>query len=321
MVAVAGEALIDMVPTGRADEFQAAPGGSPANVAVGLARSGVPTRMLARLGADLLGRRLRRHLSGNGVDLRYAVGASEPSSLALVDLAPDGSADYDFRLDGACDWQWTDAELADALDGDVRALHTGSLALILPPGADVLQRLVVRARPHATISYDPNCRPLLEDRADVHSRIETMLPVTDIIKASAEDLHWLYPGRPIQDVLRDWNSRGPALTIVTLGAAGAVALGSPEHGPIQRPGRTVTVVDTVGAGDAFTSGLLAHLHRRDLLGASRRDALRASTSDEIADLLDDAILVAALTCARRGANPPTRTEILAAPAHQGPPRQ
>jgi fructokinase len=133
VVAVAGEVIMDMVPAGGVDLFRAAPGGSPANVAVGLARLGVPARLLARLSGDVLGRRLRSHLAGNGVDLSHAVDASEPSSLAIVVLAEDGSADYDFRVDGTADWQWTDAEVADAVDG-VLALHVGSLGLTTPPG-------------------------------------------------------------------------------------------------------------------------------------------------------------------------------------------
>jgi fructokinase len=161
VVAVAGEALIDLVPAGREGLFEAAPGGSPANVAVGLARLGVPVRLLARIAADPLGRRIRAHLSGNGVDLSRAVKASEPTSLAIVTVGPDGSPEYDFRVEGTADWQWRDAELIGALDDRVAALHGGSLAFTMPPGADALARLFERARDTATVSYDPNCRPLL----------------------------------------------------------------------------------------------------------------------------------------------------------------
>ena len=121
VVAVAGEVITDLVPAGSDGLFRAAPGGSPANVAVGLARLEVPARMLARLSSDVLGRRLREHLQRNGVDLSRVVEASEPSSLAIVALQPDGSAAYDFRVDGTADWQWTDDELTEALDGVERA--------------------------------------------------------------------------------------------------------------------------------------------------------------------------------------------------------
>jgi fructokinase len=142
VVAVAGEALVDFVPAGGPGVFRAAPGGSPANVAVGLARLRVPTRLLARIADDLLGHRLRAHLDANGVDLSFAVRAAEPTSLAIVAVGRDGVVEYDFRVEGTADWQWRDHELAGALDGGVVALHAGSLALTMPPGADVLQRLL-----------------------------------------------------------------------------------------------------------------------------------------------------------------------------------
>src|SRR5215211_3773156 len=154
VVAVAGEALVDFVPAGGPGVFRAAPGGSPANVAVGLARLRVPTRLLARIADDLLGHRLRAHLDANGVDLSFAVRAAEPTSLAI----------------------------------GVVALHAGSLALTMAPGADVLQRLLAKARQAMTVSYDPNCRPLLMGSADaVRGRIEALVALADVVKASADD--------------------------------------------------------------------------------------------------------------------------------------
>ena len=133
VVAVAGEALIDLVPAGREGLFEAVPGGSPANVAVRLARLGVPARLLARIAADPLGRRIRNHLAGNGVDLSWAVKAGEPTSPAIVAVGPDGSPEYAFRVEGTADWQWRDAELTGVLDDQVVALHGGSLAFTMPP--------------------------------------------------------------------------------------------------------------------------------------------------------------------------------------------
>ncbi len=194
VVAVAGEAITDMVPAGADGVFRAAPGGSPANVAVGLARLDVPARMLARLSDDVLGRRLRAHLETNGVDLSHAVAAPEPSSLAIVALQPDGSAAYDFRVDGTADWQWTDDELATALDG-VAALHVGSLGLTTPPGGAVLRRLAARAGATATVTFDPNVRHLLMGPpAEVLLVVHEMLAVADVVKASDEDVGWLEPG-------------------------------------------------------------------------------------------------------------------------------
>lgn len=303
MVAVAGEVLTDLVPAGEDGVFRAAPGGSPGNVAVGLARLDVPVRMLARLSDDVLGRRLRAHLESNGVDLSYAVDAPEPSSLAIVALQPDGSAAYDFRVDGTSDWQWTDAELATALDG-VAALHVGSLGLTTPPGGEVLRRLALRASATATVSFDPNVRHLLMGpREEVLAVVHEMLQVADVVKASDEDVAWLEPGRAFEEVAAAWQAHGPALVVVTRGADGAVAAGA-ASGTVSRPGMPVVVADTVGAGDSFTSALIAGLARRDLLGAGRRDALRAMTAEDVATLLDQAVEVSAVTCARPGADPP-----------------
>lgn len=308
VVAVAGETITDLVPAGEDGLFRAAPGGSPANVAVGLARLDVPVRMLVRLSSDVLGRRLREHLESNGVDLSYAVDASEPSSLAIVVLQPDGSADYDFRVDGTADWQWTDEELTGALQG-VHALHVGSLALTTPPGGLVLRRLAARARATATVSFDPNVRHLLMGTPqEVMVVVDAMLGVADVVKASVEDVEWLAPGRSPDEVASEWMSRGPSLVVVTRGGDGALAVGR-SSGAVERPGVPVEVADTVGAGDSFTGALLAGLRQRDLLGSDRRDALGALDADVVGALLDEAVAVSAVTCSRRGADPPTAAEM------------
>jgi fructokinase len=309
-ITVVGEALIDLVPAERDDLFEAAPGGSPANVAIGLARLSVPVQLGARLAGDSFGRRLRAHLIANAVDLTPAVPAAEPTSLAIVSVGAHGGPEYDFRVAGTADWQWSDAELAAIPDDGVVALHTGSLAAILPPGAAAVLRLVQRARGSTTISYDPNCRPLLMGAPDrVRGVVEELVGLSDVVKASAEDLEWLYPGTRSADVAAAWLALGPAMVVVTLGADGALAVNASASGPLTRPGRRVVVVDTVGAGDAFVSALLAGLFRRDLLGVPRREALRAVGQRVLADVLDEAVLASALTCTRRGANPPTLQEL------------
>jgi fructokinase len=311
VVAVAGEALVDFVPAGRG-LFQAAPGGSPANVAVGLARLEVPARMLARIADDLLGHRLRAHLAGNGVDLSRVVRAAEPTSLAIVAVGRDGVVEYDFRVDGTADWQWRDHELDGALDGGVVALHAGSLALTMAPGAEVLQRLLARARETMTVSYDPNCRPLLMGAPEaVRGRVEALVGLADVVKASADDLAWLLPERAPEQVAEAWLAKGPSLVVITLGPAGLVAA-TRQAGVLRRPGRAVAVVDTVGAGDACMAALLAGLHRRRLLGPDRRAALAAMDAAPLAALADEAVLAAAITCTRPGADPPTAAELRAA---------
>ena len=321
VVAVAGEALVDFVPAGRPGLFEAAPGGSPANVAVGLARLQVPVRLLARIADDLLGHRLRAHLASNGVDLSYVVAAAEPTSLAIVAVGRDGVVEYDFRVGATADWQWRDQELTHALDGGVVALHSGSLALTMPPGADALRRLLARAREAVTVSYDPNCRPLLMGAPEaVRGRVEGLVGLADVVKASADDLAWLLPGRAPEQAAEAWLARGPSLVAVTLGPAG-VLVAARQAGILRRPGRRVAVVDTVGAGDAFMSALLAGLHRRDLLGADRRAALRAVDAATLEQVADEAVLAAAITCTRHGADPPTPADLQAGlapePLHPG----
>lgn len=314
IVAVAGEALVDLVPAPVEGYFEMAPGGSPANVAVGLARLGVPTRMLARLAEDPLGTLLRAHLVRNGVRLDQAVTATEQSSLAIVSVGPDGGAVYDFRVDGTADWQWSTAELATALDGPVIAVHSGSLALTTPPGAAVLRDMMRAARATATVTYDPNCRPLLMgDRSWVLAGVDEMLRVADVVKVSSEDLAWLLPGNRPDEVVEEWLDRGPSLVIVTLGADGVVA-GTRGGLRNRRPARAIDVVDTVGAGDTFMAALIAGLHGRDLLGAQRRAALDSLTADALDVVIDDALLAAAINCGRHGADPPTAEDLAAARA-------
>jgi fructokinase len=311
IVAVAGEALVDLVPAPVGGYLEAAPGGSPANVAVALSRLGVPARLLARIAEDMMGRRIRDHLTANGVRLDHAVTATEQTSLAMVAVGPDGGATYDFRVAGTADWQWAADELAGALDGPVVALHSGSLALTTPPGAAVLRSLIARAAADVTISYDPNCRPLLMgEPADVLAGVHELLAVADVVKVSAEDLEWLVPGSRPEDVLEDWLARGPAIVAVTLGGDGVLAAGA-SGVRSRRPGVPVTVVDTVGAGDTFSAALLAGLHRRRLLGAQARPALRDLDADTLDALLDEGALAAAITCGRRGADPPTADDVAA----------
>ncbi|MFC5237201.1 carbohydrate kinase family protein [Pseudonocardia zijingensis] len=311
MVAVAGEALVDMVPAPVGEYFEAAPGGSPANVAVALARLGVPARLLARIADDMLGRRVRDHLTGNGVQLDHAVRATEQTTLAMVSVGPDGGASYDFRVAGTADWQWSADELDGALDGPVVALHSGSLALTMPPGAAALRELITKAADTATISYDPNCRPLLMgEPADVLAGVHELLAVADVVKVSNEDLEWLLPGTRPEQVVEDWLARGPAVVAITLGGDGVLA-GTASGVRARRPGVPITVIDTVGAGDTFSAALLAGLHRRGLLGAANRPALRAVDADTLDTLLDEAALAAAITCSRRGADPPTADDLAA----------
>jgi fructokinase len=315
MITVIGEALIDLVDEGSG-RYQAHPGGAAANVAVALARLGAPCSILARVSGDALGRQLTAHLAGNGVSLRDVVPAAEPTTLALASLDSDARASYSFYANGTADWQWTTAELPDVLPPDVVALHAGSLALAVEPGAQAIEKLLAaeHARGQVTISIDPNIRPALAAaHADEVARVERQLAFAHVVKASDQDTGWLYPGRSLDDVAGTWQRLGPRIVVITLGERGAYALG-PDGTSQIRPARPSPIVDTVGAGDAFCAGLLDAMGRRGLLGGAGIAALSQLTPAELAEVVDWSILIATITCERAGADPPTRDEALRSPA-------
>jgi len=313
VVAVAGECVVDLVPDPAAGgAYVPLPGGSPANVAVGLARLGSPTRMVARVGGDPFGRTLLDHLVRNGVGTGLTVAAPEPSSVAFVHHDADGVPSFDLRIDGTADWQWTEAEIAGLRRGSgerLAALHIGSLALVMPPGADVLAGFARQARTEATISYDPNCRPAVMGRVpDARPRIEALLRVADVVKISDADLAWLRPDSDHEGFADELVAAGVSVVAVTYGADGSVVTGR-RCPSLRVPAYRVELVDTTGAGDSYMSAVLAGLGRRGLLGAERRDALGSADATVLGEVFEEASRAAALTCARRGADPPTRAEL------------
>ena len=297
-----GEALVDLVPDGPSGEYRAIPGGSPFNVAVGLARLGNRTSLMARFADDRHGRLLRSTAAAEGIDLSAAPRAAERSSVATASVHDGGGVTYEFELDGTADWQWTAAELRE-LNPATEVLHFGSIASWNPPGAARIADLVgeLRASCRVLISYDPNVRPaVMGERERGAPLVERGVRRAHVVKASREDLEWLYPELAVDDVAARWSELGARLIVVTDGADGATAYRR-ERAPMRRPGRRVTVVDTIGAGDAFTSGLLTGLVRRRLHRDRRLEGISDGT---LADIIDEAALVAAITCERQGADPP-----------------
>ncbi|SFL13537.1 carbohydrate kinase family protein [Geodermatophilus ruber] len=309
MFVVVGEALVDLVGQRGGRTLVAHPGGSPANVALGLARLGDPVTLMTRLGRDAFGDMVTEHLQTSGVRIAGGPAEGTSTSLAVATLAA-GIASYDFRID------W-DIGALEPLPIETRALHTGSLATALPPGNAHVEDLMEREqrRGRVTISYDPNVRPaLLGTPEQARPGIERLVALSDVVKVSDEDLRWLYPDREDEDVAREWLGRGPVLVVVTRGGKGVHAV--TDDLELRRPATPVDLVDTVGAGDSFTSGLLDGLRRADLIGGARRDALAAIDESTLISILDEASLVAAITCSRPGANPPTRAELEAEQAQR-----
>lgn len=304
VLAVIGEALIDLVPSPDGSTI-ARSGGSPLNVAVGLARLQQPTAFLGRFGADGYGAQLRAHAAVSGVNLDHAIAAAEPSTVARVELDDGGVAHYEFTVEGTADFAWTDAELQ--IPSSARIVHFGSLTSWLPPGAAVLNRRIaaLHGSGQRLISYDPNVRPLLQpDVAVARRQVEASVRHAHVVKASDADVQYLYGDEPIERVAQRWQSSGPNLVVITCGPDGALAFA--DGTLLARPSPAIELVDTVGAGDAFTSGLLDALVR---CGCSRPEALLELTGAALAAILDHAALVAAITCSRAGADPPTLAEL------------
>jgi fructokinase len=221
---------------------------------------------------------------------------------AVVTLDDDGRASYAFDIEWTLPAQTLQARTPPAA-GHV---HIGSIAAVAAPGAAATLALAESLRAQATVSYDPNVRPaLMGDRTTAVERVERCVAVADVVKASDEDLRWLFPGSDDMDgTAARWLALGPSVVIVTLGETGAVAY-THDH-VVSIKARATTVVDTVGAGDSF---MAATLHA--LSDLSRAD-LASLTPDTLRRLLDHGTAAAALTVSRAGANPPDLTELAAA---------
>ncbi|MGW0781163.1 carbohydrate kinase family protein [Streptomyces sp. NPDC002913] len=315
-ITVLGECVadifVDPAPSGPDGlSLRAMPGGGPANTAVALARLGTPTRFLGRFSKDTFGALFRARLGASGVDLTASVNASEPSTLAVADLDATGQAAYAFYANGAADWQWTDHELAEATEDDAVCLHTGSLALVSEPGGSRIEHHLAQAREHATVSIDPNVRPLLVPPSVYRERLPRWCAAADILRLSEEDCGILAPGAGLEEACDTWHAAGTPLVVITLGGRGALV--SLDGRRVTVPAPPVVIVDTVGAGDSFTAGLLHHLAALGHLGG-RLDQL---TLDDVTEACAFAAQVAALTCSVSGANPPwadgSRLRIGAAP--------
>ncbi len=304
MILISGEALIDLIPDPDRDgRYDAARGGSPYNVAIGLGRLGAPTAFVSRISTDANGEDLAAALARDGVDLSYVARDPRPTPLAFVmrGTARTGSR-YSFYLDAtAFDGRWP---FPSAWPEGARHLHVGSISAVDPRHGESVVAALGRARELATTSYDPNIRPLVTpDRDSVVALVERQVSLSSVVKASAEDLEWLYPGCAVEDTLSQWARLGPSFCVATLGDRGAVAFLGGLRTSAAAP--KVDVVDTVGAGDSFMSALLAAMDRDGALGAG---APKPSL-ERLEAWLAFAAAASAITCTRKGSNPPTLAEV------------
>lgn len=301
VVLVVGESLVDVVVPagGDASEGVRRPGGSPMNVAVGLARLEVPTRLVTRLGDDEDGRLVREHLTASHVDL--APGTVDPATstgVATARLDGAGVATYDFEVT----WDLPPTPLPE----DCRALHVGSIGAGVRPGRDAVVALAAQAHEAGLpVSFDPNARPAFTPDADQAWRdVLELAALCDLVKLSDEDAEFLQPGRDLLELAHALLGTGPALVVVTGG--GGVATAVTRAGEVVvAESRNVGVADTVGAGDSFMAALVAATlpDRAAGLWAGGPPHRR------VADYLAAAHEAAAITVTRRGADPPRLNEL------------
>ena len=300
---VIGEALIDIVehPDSKEGTTEHV-GGSPLNVAVGLARLGRDVDLLTYIGDDEAGRRIAEYIEASGARLVPGSVSAGRTPTAVAAVADDGSATYRFDLD----WRLSGTPPV----GPPLLVHTGSIAAVRGPGCLAVAALLDAYRVSASVTFDPNVRPsLIADRDQARERIEHLVERSDIVKVSDEDLRWIDPNHHPERTARTWLASGPALVALTMGDRGSVAFCA--AGEARVPANPVQVVDTVGAGDAFTVGLLDALWSMGLLGANRRADLGRIGLDALTSALEAASLSSALTVSRAGADLPDRAALQA----------
>jgi fructokinase len=309
MILICGEALIDLFVgerEGTEMPARAVAGGSPFNVAIGLARLGVASAFLGGISRDRFGTVLADILASEGVDGRYIVRTDRLSTISAVATAPDGQPSYAFHGEGAADRSLQLSELPAVLPPDIQALTFGSYTMVVEPVGSAFAALAERERARRVISVDPNLRPtVVGDMGRWAAAAERFYRTATLIKASDEDVRIAWGGRvTIAEAAAYWLGQGAKLVVVTEGAQGATAFSS--AGSISVPGHSVVVRDTVGAGDTFHAALLARL---STTGRLHRDAIAALDLQAIGDLLGYAAAAAAITVTRRGADLPTAIDV------------
>lgn len=312
MFLVCGEALFDVfvgAESGRGLQLSAEPGGSPFNVALGLARLGQPVQFFGGIARDVLGDRLAAVLEAEGVDIGCCARLEAHTALGLVNTGADGQPEYAFYGHGSADRMLTIDHLPE-LGECVRAIHIGSFSTIVDPVAHTLDALVRRERERRLIAYDPNVRLNVEPSLERwRARIDTLAGLSHVIKISEEDVQLIYGDADRDALARHWLDAGACLVVVTRGAQGARAWNGVAY--VDVDGIEVDVVDTVGAGDTFQAAMLSGLAGFDCLDPQAVAMLDAAA---LTCLLNESSRAAALTCMRRGADLPRRSELLSASA-------
>jgi fructokinase len=290
---VCGEVLIDILPSGPVV------GGGPANTAKALARLGHDVHFIDGISSDAYGQSARSELLNDSVNLDLALASDKPTCTATVTLDAAGGASYEFLIDGTATFDFAASWLPDPYRYQPQVLHIGTLVTVIEPGASALYDWAMQVAELAPIVFDPNIRPsVMPDRDLYEAAVEKWAALSAVIKVSDDDLAWLFPGQAIEDVANRWINDGAFLVVVTRGANGLV--GFTSDGRVEVPGVKVDVVDTVGAGD--TVGAI-------VVEAMLTHGLVELRGDLLWDVLTRAAAAAAITCSRKGAQPPYKHEL------------
>lgn len=307
-VLVIGEALVDVVH-GINGEIKNIPGGSPANTGVALARLGTKTYMKARTSNDEFGTEIRNYLTNQGVNLDYSLVVDSPSSVINAVIQKDGSAKYDANLKGAADYGWTFEELNQVINPDIQIVQLGSLTSYVEPGATNVEKWFSQLRQSNKylLTFDPNIRHPLDGENEVHvrSRAKKLASLSHVVKASDEDLNWIFSNKNPQDSAIKIIESGASLVIVTLGKKGSFAVNKKLE-IVEVPAKEVAVIDTIGAGDTFAAALITQLLEKSWIN---ENALEKLSSADLIEILNNCSMASAITCSRQGANPPHRHEV------------
>ena len=305
MIIVIGEALIDLIqdrynPT----SYNAVVGGANANVAIALARRGTNHTFLARISTDSFGQQITKKLNDNNVNTDHKITTTEPTTLAVVSIGPNGSPSYSFYVNGTADWGWTPAELPQL---EAEAIQFGCLTMAMEPGNLVIEEWAKAQSHNKTISHDINMRPALGfDQQKELERVRRVNEFSHIIKASDEDLEWLDPTRTPDETAKEWSKN--KLVLITKGSEG-VDVYKDGTKLFNVPSRKINVVDTVGAGDTFTANLLGQLQENNHLGENPTDKLMNIKDEDLHTYVHIAGIAASINCERAGAEPPTKAEL------------
>jgi fructokinase len=318
MIVVIGEALIDLIEDkSTAGRYQAVVGGANANVAIALARAAAKQQLLARISSDAFGQKIRRRLVDNKVGLDYAIAANEPTSVAIASIGSSGGASYSFYVENTADWGWTNNELPTQqtmADIGATALQFGCLTMAMPPGNAVVEAWAKEYfdKDLLTLSHDVNVRPALGfDRDSERVRVERVNSFSHLIKASDDDINWLYglePGSNVDHIAWDWIGDTAKIVFVTRGGDGA-SIYRKNKTKLDVAARKVKVQDSVGAGDTFCANTLAQLQKIGALGSGAFERLAALSDKQLVAIAKVSSVAASMACEKTGAEPPTDFEL------------